>query len=266
MIGIGLSPLFKRGGGSVSYGAYTTAFNTQVLAAGGSLTPSELSALTLFETSMGADMAEFDRLWIHGLSNRIAARTSFVNPTSTPLTEVNSPTWTASQGFNGSVGSYKNTNFNPSTSGVKYTRNSAGIFTYSLTNSAVDICEIGNQSGLNFSYILSKSSSNAAVFSLNSNNDTNNAVADSLSLFQVLRTDSSNYALYKRGVLVKTISQPSQALLNQSYFLNARNNNGTADLFSARKISASGFSSGAVNPSTFYTALQALGTTLGWAV
>ena len=30
MIGIGLSPLFKRGGGGVSYGAYTTAFNTQV--------------------------------------------------------------------------------------------------------------------------------------------------------------------------------------------------------------------------------------------
>ena len=71
MIGIGLSPLFKRGGGGVSYGAYTTAFNTQVLAAGGSLTPSELSALTLFETSMCSDMAEFDRLWIHGLSNQI---------------------------------------------------------------------------------------------------------------------------------------------------------------------------------------------------
>ena len=113
MIGIGLSPLFKRGGGGVSYGAYTTAFNTQVLAAGGSLTPSELSALTLFETSMGADMAEFDRLWIHGLSNQIAARTSFVNPTSTPLTEVNSPTWTAYQGYKGNgTTSYLNLNYN----------------------------------------------------------------------------------------------------------------------------------------------------------
>ena len=46
----------------------------------------------------------------------------------------------------------------------------------------------------------------------------------------------------------------------------AFNNNGAAANFSTRQLSLSAIGSGVVNQSTFYTAVQALGTSIGWQV
>ena len=118
-------------GGGLVIGPKTLAYSTVVTSRGGSLTANELLYLTTFETSLGSNLDEFDRLWIHGLNNDVAARTSFVNPSSTIITAVNSPTFTANQGYqgNGST-SYLNTNYNPSTQGVKYTLSNASGFAY----------------------------------------------------------------------------------------------------------------------------------------
>jgi len=127
----------------VSYGPYTTAFNTVVLSRGGTLTSTELTYLTTFETG-NSNLTELDRLWIHGLSNQIAARTSFVNPSSTAISEVNSPTWTAYQGYTGNgINMYLDTNYNPTNDAVKYAVNSASFGTYNRLNLAEDFPTIG---------------------------------------------------------------------------------------------------------------------------
>ncbi|MEK6884934.1 MAG: hypothetical protein AABY22_35210, partial [Nanoarchaeota archaeon] len=42
-----------------------------------------------------------DRLWLHASQTQQAAIISLVNPSSTAITEVNSPTWVANQGYTG---------------------------------------------------------------------------------------------------------------------------------------------------------------------
>jgi len=248
------------------YGPYTIAFAAVVVGRGGVVTNAEKARLTTFENDLGTDITEFDRLWIHGLSNNIAARTSFVNPATTIITAVNAPPFTPNQGYTGGAVSYLDSNFSPAVDGVKYQRNNAGIFIYSLTNLAFDSAEIGNQLGGNYSYILSRSALGSAVYSLNSTNDTAIAVANSLSLFQVLRTGANPYSLYIRNSLIATVNQASGPLINQNYYLLSRNTNGVPTLNSFKTISASGFSSSSINQANFYAALQTLGTSLGWAV
>lgn len=58
----------------------------------------------------------------------------------------------------------------------------------------------------------------------------------------------------------------SSTLINNNMYVLALNSNGTASNFSARQLSVSGIGSGIINQSTFYTTLQVLGTSLGWAI
>jgi hypothetical protein len=247
-------------------GPDTLAFVAVVTSRGGVVTTAEKGYLTTFENDLSTNITEFDRLWIHGLSNNIAARTSFVNPSTTIITAVNAPTFTANQGYTGGPAMYLDSNFSPAIDGVKYQQDNAGIFIYSITNLAFDSAEIGNQLGGNYSYILSRSALGSAVYALNSSNDTAVAVADSLSLFQVLRTGTNPYSLYVRNSLIATVNQASRPLINQNYYLLSRNTNGVPTLGSFKTISASGFSSSSINQANFYAALQTLGTSIGWAV
>jgi hypothetical protein len=272
MIGIGISPLFKRGGGgSVSYGPYTIAFNTQVLTAGGSLTPSELSALTLFETSMGSDMAEFDRLWIHGLSNQVAARTSFVNPTSTPLTEVNSPTWTAYEGYTGNgSSSYLDTNFNPSTNGLKYTLNNASHSVYSRITAY--FCAIGLLDTIGGNKISRIYPNYYNTYIIYSNNQAGDTLLASYStnyekgLLSAVRLSSNSVKYYRNGSQLLSDTTSSSGLANLNMFLLGCNYNGNLTEPGAYNISMSHIGSGNINQSNFYNAVQTLGTSLGWAI
>ena len=267
MIGIGISPLFKRGGGGMSYGAYTTAFNTQVLANGGSLTPSELSALTLFETSMGADMAEFDRLWIHGLSNQIAARISFVNPTSTAITEVNSPTWTAYEGYTGNgTSAYLDSNFSLAYSSVKYTQNSASIGFYSRNNiGSENSVYMGGTSGVNVTYCTPYYSILGSLFTINAGSNTIlSGGVTTTGLLASVRTGANLNSGYRNGVSVISDTISSQALTNYNLFILCRSVANSPSLFTSNQISLSFIGSGAINQSNFYNSVQTLGTSLGW--
>jgi hypothetical protein len=264
-LGIGISPMLRRYRASV-YGAYTTAWYTQVLANGGTATPTELSALTVFETALGSDLAEFDRLGIMGLQNSIAARTSFVNPTSTMLTLVNSPTFTAGLGYNGNgTTSYLNTNYNPNTQGVKYTLNSSSIFIYSRTNLNSTVLDIGCSVAGNQS-ILDIRDGGSFFSGINQVGNISSANSDSSGLFVGRRTASNAVAQFKNGVQTQTGAGVSTLVPNLNFYVGCLNNSGAAALFSPRQLSAYGCGSGVINQSTFYTALQALATTLGFNV
>lgn len=263
-IGIGISLMLRRY--RAGYGAYTTAWYTQVLANGGTATATELSALTTFETAVGADMAEFDRLGIMGLQNSIAARTSFANPTSTMLTLVNSPIFTAGLGFtpNGTT-SYLNTNYNPNTGGVKYTLNSSSIFVYSRTDLNATLLDIGCAVAGNQS-ILDIRDGGSFFSALNQVGNISSVNANSLGLFVGRRTASNAIAQFKNGVQTQTGAGASTLVPNLNIYLGCLNNSGAAALFSTRQLSAYGCGSGAINQSNFYTALQNLATTLGFNV
>lgn len=252
-------------GGQVRYGAYTTAWYTQVLANGGSATPTELAALTVFETAVGSDMAEFDRLGIMGLQNSIAARTSFVNPTSTMLTLVNSPTFTAGLGFTGNgTTMYINANYNTSTGGVKFALNSNCMFIYSRTNSVSATVEIGATDASQKMFL----GLNGGGYPNNMSNGTGSpaiAIADTRGLFVNRRTGATASEIIRNGVQLATSALSSLARVNNNNYLLGVNLNGTPT-YSARQYSAYGFGSGAINQSTFYTALQTLATTLGFNV
>jgi len=251
-----------------AFSASATAYFNQVTSNGGSLTNDEKTYINTFIGALGTDFAEFDRLWIHGLSNSVAARTSLANPTSTMITVVNSPTFTASQGYTGNdVNSYLESNFNPSIGTNKYTRNSCSFGVYSLTNTNELAIDIGLYDG-NFSQIRLREGGLTYV-NINDGGATQSITnASSTSLFSAVRTSSTINNIYRAGSLLNTYTIASTGLPNLTYYMLARHNNyggGSSD-FSSRKISASFMGSGIINQATFYTALQALGTSIGWAI
>jgi hypothetical protein len=251
-----------------AFSASATAYFNQVTSNGGSLTNDEKTYINTFIGALGTDFAEFDRLWIHGLSNSVAARTSLANPTSTMITAVNSPTFTASQGYTGNdVNSYLESNFNPSIGTNKYTRNSCSFGVYSLTNTNELAIDIGLYDG-NFTQIRCRE---GGLTYVNINDaGTTQAItnASSTSLFSAVRTSSTINNIYRAGSLLSNYTVASSGLPNITFYMLARHNNyggGSSD-FSSRKISASFMGSGIINQATFYTALQALGTSIGWAI
>jgi len=238
-----------------------------VTANGGSLTTNEKTYINTFITALGTDFAEFDRLWIHGLANSIAARTSLANPTSTMITAVNSPTFTASQGYNGNgTSSYLNTNYNPTTNGVKYTLDSASLYIYSRTDLNASKLDIGHANATSYS-TLDIRDGGSFYRSINQIGLVSGiAVANSLGLFSGVRVGTFDVRSYKNGVSLLNSSTGSSTLINNNMYILALNNNGTAAFYSPRQLSVSAIGSGVINQSTFYTAVQALGTSIGWQV
>lgn len=238
------------------YGTYTTAWYAQVLANGGTATSTELTALTVFENSMGSDLAEFDRLVIMGMQNSIAARTSFVNPSSTMASLVNSPTFTAGFGYtpNG-TNSYINANYNPSTNGVKYVNGNFGFGVYYRTANTDSKILIGNNvAGV---YIQTNAGGYVASFGAVSLVFTGTKLTGLLSA----TINSGNKNFYQKGIL-KATAAGTDNIVNAGFSIGAYGN----ILISTSQLSAYHFSSGAVNQANFNSAIQTLGTTLGWAV
>ena len=250
-----------------AFSASATAYFNQVTTNGGSLTNAEKTYINTFITALGTDFVEFDRLWIHGLSDSVAARTSLANPTSTMITAVNSPTFTANQGYTGNgTTNYLNTNYNPTTNGVKYTLDSASLYVYSRTNVSNSKFDIGHANATSYS-ALDIRDGGSFYRSINQVGlVSGTAVANSLGLFAGVRTNSVNVISYRNGVSLLTNSTNSSTLINNNIYVLALNSNGAAAAFSPRQLSLSAIGSGVVNQSTFYTAVQALGTSIGWQV
>lgn len=272
--GIGSSPLITKPiGGSVVYNAYTLAWRNRVILEGGSVTDSELLSVNTNITSKSWFL-ETDRLWVHGLQNEIAAKTSIANAsTASLITTVNSPTFTSGKGFKGNgVTSYLNTNYNPSVDGIKYTLNSSSNLIYSIDDIVGDENTVlGNYNGSNQVLLFYNK---AALFSginriyvnnnepqLNSSVDT-----DTLGFYNMLRSDSSSISLYKNGVSITSGTRNSTALNNLNIYLLAFNFSGSASGFTAHKLAISGFGSGSINQSDMNTDIQALATDLGFNV
>lgn len=229
------------------------------------------SAINTLVLTLKADgnWTTLDRLWIHAAEVQQHATISLVNPTSTAITEVNSPTWTANQGYTGNGSTqYLNTNFNTSSSGVNYTQNSNCIGIYSRNNTSEAKVDIGNQNATVISYVISRWTDNNQYHRANvtSGGFASAANTDSRGLFTSLRTNSTTIYGYKNGSQACTTTNTSGTLPNLNLFIGALNNNGTPDFYSTKQYALSFISSGAINQATFYTAIQTFATTRGFNV
>lgn len=261
--GMILNSIISMMGKVVALGPITSAFSAVVTSRGGSLTSTEEAYLRTFEASVGSDLGKMDRLWIHGLSDSIAARTSFVNPNSTMITAVNSPTFTANIGFtgNGST-SYLNTNFNPATHGVNYTLNNASIFYYERATILGTYCGIGEQQSYLFPNL-----AGSVYFTIN-NGASNNTftVANSKGFIFADRSSNTVTTCYKNGSFQSTLSNTATNFATNNFYLLALLQGGAALYPSPGNVALSGIGGTGINQSNFYNAVQALGTSIGWAV
>ncbi len=248
--------------GDVGYSAAALAYFNRVTLEGGSLTTNEKTYINTFINSI--PITEFDRLWIHGLSNQVAARVSVANAaTADVITEVNSPTWTAFQGYTGNASTmYLNTNYNPGTEGVKYTLNNAGFGVYHRT--AFTVSTIGGQTGGGFFALIYSLAGTYYTYINNDGNGVGNALVNTTGLHSTIRTTSNDVATYENGVLAGSFNKISTGLVASDFYLLGLNAGGSPALLSSSQISLSFIGSSDINQATFYTAVQTLRNNLGW--
>lgn len=250
------------------YGPYTIAFSAEVVSRGGVVTNSEKGYLTTFETSLGTDITDFDRLWIHALSNNIAARTSFVNPTSTIITAVNNPTFTPLLGYTGNgTTSYLNTNYNPLTQGVKYSLNNASAFTYIQQNIVSAGAAFGAIQGSDISVLLyPQFLVNTPIYYINNVGTDSYGAANSQGLSSFRRRNNTIIEYFKNGIANASNIKNSSLIPNLNIYICGRSTVGTLSNGFTGTISATGFGNNNYNQLNFYNSLQALATSLGWNV
>jgi len=211
-----------------------------------------------------------DRFWLFGQDIQANVVYSIVNPTATAITEVNSPTWAANQGFtfNGSS-MYLRTAFIPSSSGVNYTLNSASHGLYCTVNTAgVFGWDMGVMDGVDASVISMRDASDQAygkVNNLSANLITVTGRTDSRGLWSYNRTASNALTMYRNGASIGTDTDVSTARPTKEYYIGAFNNNGAAGSYSNKKIAIAYTGSGAISTS-IYTEVQALATAIGFNV
>lgn len=209
---------------------------------------------------------ELDRLWIHAAPNQQNALVSVVNPTSTPITEVNGPTWAANLGYTGNgTSSFLSTNYNPVINGVNYTLNNASFGAYITT----DVNEVGlimgALQGIGASQIRARET-NLFYGLVNDFTGLNVGNLSSLGLFCANRTAVNLTKLFKNGVEVSTGGIISTSEPNVDFYLLARNQSGVADGFVTQRLSLSYFGSGNISQSSLYNTIQDLAIELGFNV
>ena len=194
-----------------------------------------------------------DRLVLFAQDKQVNAVYSIVNPTSTPCTEVNSPTWGAYIGYTGNGSNmYINTNLAPS-NGVNYTLNSSTAIIYSGTNSAINSLDFGcsNAATTNYLGFWTKYTDNKSYCYVNEGTTgVNGSITSSLGLFQISRTASNVVTVYQNGTSYLNGTSTSTGRCTVNCFVLARNNNGTPDLFSSRRISLFILAAGNITAST----------------
>ena len=219
------------------------------------------------------NLNEIDRLWLFANQYQQAARVSMINPSSTTVSEINSPTWTQLRGYNGdTISKYINSNFTPSTDGVNYSQSSASLFVYSLTNSTQNYYEFGAVSSGspndNKSFLALRSGAGNAAYPINVNTGIGSplvSVSDSLGLYHS-KLSGTAIELWKNGSLISSDTITPEPLNNIPLFLLCINYYGTALLLSDRQLAVAGTGSGNIDHASFNQAIQNLATSLGFKV
>ena len=158
-------------------------------------------------------------------------------------TAVNSPTFTALEGFTGnSTSSYIDTNYNPYTQGIKYTLNNISLGIYSRTDVNGLYCDIGCRTTTSdYTNILSR---NGGITYMRLHSGLNPVIQDaetnSLGMFIAARNAADETGLFgyhDKLSLDRLNAGNTSNIPNCNITIFARNYSGTPEQFSPRQLS-----------------------------
>lgn len=198
------------------------------------------------------------------------AHLNWVNPASTALAPVNSPTFTADRGYTGNgTTSYVNTGYVPSAA-TKATLNSTCFGVYINATGGVSSAKVdlGSNNATAFSILRTYDSANTVAYRVNQGSaSTATGITNELGHTAVSRTASNLVTAYKNGAALTTSSVVSNALPTVAMFLGANNNNGTAANFSNRRqaVYHAGAGLTGAQVSSLYSAISTHLTAIGAA-
>ena len=163
----------------------------------------------------GGVFAKLDTLHIFAAVDAATALTNLVSA-SYGATAVNSPTFTADQGYTIANTKYLNSNFNPSTAGGNWTQNSASAFLWSLTDVAASTKPIlGTAGGSgNRVYIYPRYTGDVYLSALNDDSSSSDAVVASNNAYGLSRTGSTAFNVFINGALDLSPAASSNAPVN----------------------------------------------------
>lgn len=258
--------------GKLSLDPITVAWLAQLATSFGSNpSPSFVSALDTMIVGMRTDgnILLLDRFWIFAQEVQGYSRVSIVNPSSTQITEIGTPTWTTNQGYTGDGSTmYLKTGFVPSTNGVNFILNSASIGMYSRTDVNGNYIDMGaiTATATNASFIYARVTD--VMFGDLNKTVASSSVAntDSRGLFAANRTASNAEQKYRNGTNLASATTASAAVTNFELYVMGFNLGGTASNLSTRQYSMAFAGGGGINHANFYSRFQTFATTIGFNV
>lgn len=188
-------------------------------------------------------------------------------PTATRITENNSPTFTANQGYTGGGTKYLNTNFNTSTDGGSNVLNN-NLFhaVYNLTNSAGAFADAGITNAPRDLAFLTKWGDGGCYIGTNWVGEENfGALADPRGFIVAKRITNTSTG-YRNGAVVgsPTTHTPDAALPNLTDYIGGMNTNNVLALVSTRQIAMRMWGSGNSDIPAITTIIQAFATARGF--
>lgn len=263
-----------QGGGAIVYDTDAQAYFTAAEGAGATFTAGLKGHINTLVLGLKTDSlwTKLDRLWL--FANETAAGALMDIKGLDTATAVNTPTFTANQGYagNGST-SYINTTFNPSTDGSAYTQNSAHMMLYNRTARTSGAGSPSNCGTFNGSTILSHITPYGGSDAQGGLNDLTPVTvayqADASGCWIISRTSSSAQALYRAGASIASSgASNSVGINNLAVFVGGLNNSGSLGFATADQHAA--FSAGgaldATEAANLNTRIEAYMDALGTGV
>lgn len=157
------------------------------------------------------------------------------------------------------ITTFLDTNFTPSTQGVKYTLNDGCFWTWNKTNIQEQTVYIGVYQGTSFSAIIPRGNSSLAFGFVNDGItgvfDNN---ADSSEVVGAKRTDASTVRIERNGILIKEDADASTSLANISFYYGARHDVAGPSFPCTNIIQAGGVGSKLLNLANIATGIRYL--------
>jgi hypothetical protein len=214
---------------------------------------------------------KLDRLAILATEQQAQAKVYLNSPSSTAISEVNSPTFTAKRGFTGNgSSSYLNANYTPS-SGTKLLQDDACAGVYCRTNSLATVTDLGSISAsptirLYLQIRRTNTTDDWWISGMNANTDNSGVKitnTNSAGFHTIVRTVSTEFTSQRNGSSLGTSTVTSNGRPSVTMYICALNNNGTAAGFSARQIAAALMGAGSINQSNLNTRITNYMTRIG---
>lgn len=262
--------VLTSGASSISYDVDAIAYFNQLSPAPSDFYKNAINTLILKLKSDG-NWNGLDRLWIHATEAQQNATISVKYPTSAALVEVGSPapTWTVSQGYTGVSGnSSLSLSYVPSVDKVNLSLNSAAMGVYARVTEVNDLSIIlgANTTGVGEMTMALNYTGFGKLIAINAIGQDIIANTTTQGFYALSRSASNLTTLYKNGASLGTSVAVSTALPTFSLCCLGWNSDGVIGNRSTNQVAITFVSNSTVNQATFYTALQAFATTIGFNV